>query len=416
MEAFDKAALVLGLAMMLAPLHHSYPRCRVGSGTPAPLTAPAAPAAAAVPAAPAVPAFPWNLTVMVFGGSTSTGGGSSAPENSWTEVFRRALEALTNSSVTIVNRARSGTGADYFAACIPRYLSGPKPDLFLLEFAINGGNVTRLVESIYRHTNAPVALVRQMSCYPASRYASGDPAARGSWPKQREEQRTAAYVYRLHEFDLVNELAPYYGSPCSPDSLPKLFETRIAPGQHLNDLGHRLLGEFVARELVRNWGAINNASRRAAAPAVPKERESCFYADEAGSSAKSIETVFASKGEDWDFVKKVPVGSDYETCWQSTVPGSRLVSVAPVNFDRATMFFEFSNTPPKLRVSCGPNAATGKNVTLAEVTVTLGMNGTMVKAVGLNGQCRGQRLTVEALDAAPDRLARVCGISMFASG
>ncbi|GBF96237.1 hypothetical protein Rsub_08782 [Raphidocelis subcapitata] len=412
MGRFDKAALVLGLAMLLAPLHPSYPRCRVRSGKPAPLTAPPA---AAAPAAPAVPAFPRDFTVMVLGGSTSTGRGTSAPENRWTEVFRRVFEAATGSSVTLINMARGGTKADYFAACFPRYLGGAKPDLFLLEFAINGGNVTRLVESIYRHTDVPVALVRQMSCFPASRYASGAPTARESRPKQREQQRTAGYVYRLHEFDLVNELVPYYGSPCSGESLPKLFDLNVAPGQHLNDLGQWLLGEFVARELVRNWGNINSASRRAAAPSVPKELESCFYADEVGSSANSIESVFAPEGEGWAFVEKVPGRTD-KTCWQSAVPGSRLVSVAPLDFDRATMYLEFSHRPAKLRVSCGPNATTGKSETLSKITADLGMNGTIVKSASLNGQCHGQRLTVEVLDAAPDRLARVCGISMFVSG
>ncbi|GBF96235.1 hypothetical protein Rsub_08780 [Raphidocelis subcapitata] len=411
--SFGMAALLLGLALLLlAPLHRHYPRCRVASVA---ATAPAAPAAPAEPAAPAAPAIPRNLTIAIFGGSTTACGGASSRDNCWTYVFGRALEALTNSSVTLINRARGGTEADYFSSCFPRYLSGPKPDLFLLEFAINGGNVTRLVESIYRHTDIPVALVRQMACFPASRYAAGDPTARVSWPEQREEQRTAGYVYRLHEFDLVNELVPYYGSPCSRESLPKLFETRIAPGQHLGDLGHRLLGEFVARELVRNWGAINNASRRAGAPAGSTERESCFYADEGGSSANSIETAFAPEGEGWAFVEKVPGRKD-KICWQSAVPGSRLVSVAPVNFDRSTMYLEYSNRPAKLRVSCGPNAAPGGSETFSEITALHGMNGTMVKSASLNGQCHGQRLTVEALDAAPDRLARVCGISMFASG
>jgi hypothetical protein len=193
-----------------------------------------------------------------------------------------------------------------------------------------------------RNSNAPIVLVRQMACYPASKYENGSLDARVSWPEQREDQRTAAYVYRLHEFDFVNAVVPEYGSPCSPYALPKLFQTNEAPGQHLGDLGARLLGEYVASELVRNWDAVFDPARRASTPQPPAYKEKCFYADEAGAScaageACSIDGAFAPQGEGWAYKAKTGGRRD-KICWQADVPGVALTTVDPVDFVEVVIY------------------------------------------------------------------------------
>ncbi|GBF89635.1 hypothetical protein Rsub_02353 [Raphidocelis subcapitata] len=414
-------ALLLGLSILVLPLSPLYPACNSQQIYVPAVTTPAAAGAAAPAAAPATAwlgapsrAIPPNVTVMVFGGSTTFGRGVSDPDKKWVEEFKRAFERLTGSNVTLVNRGRGGTMADYFASCFSRYLNGqPTPTVFLLEFAINGGNVTRLVESMLRSSDAPVVLVRQMACYPAIRYSSAtDLDARVSWPEQREEQRTAAYVYRLHEFDFVSHVVPEYGSPCSADSLPKLFEVHEAPGQHLGDLGQHLLGEFVASELVRNWDAVFDPTRRAATPQPPAFKETCFYADESGNScagegaACSIENAFAPDGEGWAFVAKA-AGRKDKICWQADKSGVRLTTVDPVEFFEATIYADFTDqNPSTMELFCGDQL-------LKEIQLKHGMRGSMVKAVTLPAACSGQKLTIVAKEAAPDKLLRVCGISMF---
>jgi hypothetical protein len=59
-----------------------------------------------------------------------------------------------------------------------------------------------------------------------------------------------------------------------------------------------------------------------------------------------------------------------------------------------------------MQVFCGDDL-------MGEVRLKHGMHGSMVNSVHLAVPCSGQRLSVLGTDAAPDRLLRVCGISMF---
>lgn len=362
-------------------------------------TAPAmvAPLGSACHHAPPAPRFP-TYSIAVFGGSTSTGEGASDPANSWPEVMRRGVAAATGATVTVHNFARGATGADYFATCFQRYADRPY-DVVLLEYAINGGNVTRLVDEIRSQMATTVFLVKQLSC----KSSAGGPAAPLSLLRFGEGQQTAAYLRRLIEFDFAHNLTAAFGSPCSADSMEQLFD---AGHHHLGDLGHRLLGVYVADQLTTHY--FSNPTHFKGALTGAQAPETCFFGDAVATECDrgrcSIADSFGGAG--WEFRAERSDRED-KVCWQSTVNGAVLESTRPWSFTRLVVFAEKSeNKTGRLEVGCGGR--------------TLGAFDTRRKQFSLvemlpemAGACEGERLRFKNVHSSGGRtMARVCGVVM----
>jgi hypothetical protein len=176
---FILACMIVAAVVVVAPSQHSLPKATGSEGTcqcdhyaedDATTTAGLLQAVQQDTAAQHRPRDYKPLHVAVFGGSTSAGAGKPKTdyENIWHTVFSSRFEELTGRRVEVSNFARGGTGADFFSTCFERFAGGPKKfDLVLLDFSINGGNVSALVEQIYAEMgpSTRVVLVTQMSCF-----------------------------------------------------------------------------------------------------------------------------------------------------------------------------------------------------------------------------------------------------------
>jgi hypothetical protein len=363
-------------------------------------TAPAmvAPYGPACRLAPSTPRFP-DYSIAVFGGSTSTGEGASDSSSSWPEVLRRAVAEQTGADVSVHNFARGATGADYFATCFQRYVDRPY-DVVLLEYSINGGNVTRLVDQIRTQMNTTIFLVKQLSC----KSSTGGPAAPLSLLRFGEGQQTAAYLHRLIEFDFSHNLTANFGSPCSADSMEQLFD----PGHHhLGDLGHGLLGAFVADNLMTHYFANSDHFKgKLTETEVP---ETCFFGDAVETACDrgqcSIATEFS--GDGWEF-RAEKVDREDKVCWQTSENGAVLESTRPWSFQRLAVFAEKSfNKTGRLEVACGDRVLASFSTRRPAYSLVEMLTPEIEK------ECKGQRLRFKNVHAPGGRfMSRVCGVVM----
>jgi acyl-CoA thioesterase-1 len=88
-------------------------------------------------AAPAMAQPGEAVKIVTLGTSLSARGG-------WQEPFSRSLAACLNNDVTVVNLAKSGMTSEWGLAQIDKVI-GERPDIVLVEFAVNDADVTEFM-------------------------------------------------------------------------------------------------------------------------------------------------------------------------------------------------------------------------------------------------------------------------------
>lgn len=88
-------------------------------------------------AAPAMAQPGEAVKIVTLGTSLSARGG-------WQEPLRRSLGACLNSTVTVVNLAKSGMTSEWGLAQIDKVIA-ERPDIVLIEFAVNDADVTEFM-------------------------------------------------------------------------------------------------------------------------------------------------------------------------------------------------------------------------------------------------------------------------------
>lgn len=329
-----------------------------------------------------------QLAVAVFGGSTTVGAGTTdMNELAWPSIFEKRINALVPCNITVRNFARGARTASYFTICFQRFLSLQKdlPDyqIVLLEFAINGGNVTELVETVYRYLpNAKVVLVKQLSCIWHDGRRETPPIHAyekpiNAYEYSAKQQQQAALIFNLTELDFINYVTGLQGNPCARENQDILFDARetlnasINPGRHhLGNFGSNLLGDFVADEIGRMWmsdpsrfisdsitkSKLYNSDRAPEASGGDQNARpglTCYFPGLSGPCTRfanserqacSLQDAFVPNG--WTYTNKLTAEmSDFredKVCWVSNKANSTLQSKYKVSFDRIEIFAEFS--------------------------------------------------------------------------
>ncbi len=263
----------------------------------------------------------------------SVGGGTPATpwSRTWWSFVGPALQQHTGREVILHNFARGATGPDFISSCFSRFLTRSY-DYMLLEFGINHGNVTRLVEAIHLSTSTRVVLVTQLSCSEKARTAEQLLLHQPAYMRYH----SAIYQYNLLDLVFENNLTMIYGSPCSDSSVRKIFKH---DHHHLSDLGHQLLGSFVADALVSQHGQLQPNELLEIEQAV---NETCFTADGGnllGQPQTSIRDHFEGVG--WNYTSDSFDRPD-KTCWISRSVGSVLKSLQTLSFTAIEVFHERS--------------------------------------------------------------------------
>jgi hypothetical protein len=277
--------------------------------------------------------------------------------------------------------------------------------------------------------------VKQLTCY------GGDGAldARPSWPTAYTPQQTAAFLYKLKELDFVNNLMPSFGSPCSNASIEVLFNRTDSDGQHhLSDVGHKLLGSFVADQISHDY--VAGTIGLEAWPVTPKHTNSrldvCYHADPTAPTHRtsfqqqetsceekvcSIEKEF--RGDGWAFESEV-VNRPDKICWISTLNNTRLTSRAPMSFQYLDLIMLLSpsssaNIGPARKgdtgivlILCGEEVLRAVNATWANPEMGL----SHVEVERIDVQCMNSTLSFVNIFAGVGRVkSKICGVVTYMS-
>jgi hypothetical protein len=96
-----------------------------------------------------------HITVLAFGGSSTTGADLDRLDEIFAAVFGRALGDVLSVPVVVLNAAVGGTGSDYYAVCASQHLSS-NVDVVLTENAVNDG-ITLVGDKL-----EPTAIMQQL--------------------------------------------------------------------------------------------------------------------------------------------------------------------------------------------------------------------------------------------------------------
>jgi hypothetical protein len=96
-----------------------------------------------------------HITVLAFGGSSTTGADLDRLDEIFAAVFGRALGDVLGVPVVVLNAAVGGTGSDYYAVCASQHLSS-NVDVVLTENAVNDG-ITLVGDKL-----EPTAIMQQL--------------------------------------------------------------------------------------------------------------------------------------------------------------------------------------------------------------------------------------------------------------
>jgi hypothetical protein len=367
-----------------------------------------------------------GLQVAVFGGSTSTGSGTAKPSKmAWPVVFGHELENKINMKVKVDNFAKGARTANYFSTCFNRFLQGPLYDIILLEFAINGGDVTALVDEISHYSpQSKIVLVKQLSCRSHSGSIDLHPI-QGGYVNTAWAQTKAALQRALVELDFVNYLTGIYGNPCSSENQNILFDEReklnptVNPGRHhLGLFGSQLLGQFVAKQVYdlmvehrldnprnQSIGALKGQNLGQNI----EESISCMFAGLLNTCSPNQKTcaihdAFTSIG--WIFNDTIERNSrniprEDKVCWITNTTNSTLTLKWNVSFSTISIFIEFSNRyDGQIGIFCNHRM-------IQAIDLFWGGPFTLVEIKRVFGNCTNETLVIKNLSA---HTAKICGI------
>ena len=365
-----------------------------------------------------------ELVVAVLGGSTSTGYGTRVPSKmAWPVIFGEALQRRINRTVRVHNFALSARTADYFSTCFSRFLQDGPFDIFLLEFAINGGNVTNLVDEILvQSPNSKIILVKQLSCRPHNGSIHIPPIL-SLYVNSALMQTTAAWERALVELDFVNYLTSIYGNPCLRKNQDLLFDDReelfeYAPGRHhLGDFGSRLLGQFVADRVgqllteEKHTSQFFNTSHEISEMILklPHGTQSCLFAGlqrrciPNTNGTCSIRDGFTSNG--WMFDSSLgrtdTIQREDKVCWITDRINATLRLPWKVSFNAITIFAEFSKfSYGQIGIFCGTRL-------IQHVDLHWPNPWTLIERKVVHGNCTNEILVIQNHK---NQAAKICGI------
>ena len=244
------------------------------------------------------------IVIGVIGGSITQGGAATSPEKSYARVLVDGWKRLfPKTKVTLVNAGIGATGSEYGAMRVRRDLLVHKPDLVIIEYAVND-NPTRECTETYE------GVVRQILNAPES------PALVLLFMTRLEDssQETEARVgdhYSLPMVSFRNAILPAIkGGDLKWNEL-------FADGVHPNDAGHFLVGDLLNKFFEKAYRVYKTGKSSAlpvkvCGPLISDRYEHTLLLDRADLNPVMV------KG--WTFMS-----SDRTNLrWESSQPGSAI--------------------------------------------------------------------------------------------
>lgn len=246
------------------------------------------------------------VTVGVIGGSITAGAAASTPEKCWgaltADWWRRSFP---QSKVTFVNAGIGATCSDLGAHRVGRHLLDKKPEVVIVEYAVNDG-INPLTEETLE------GLLRQIMTS-ASQPAVALFFTLDKGGKNRQEEH--------------GRVGRHYGLPMVSlrDALwPEVQEGRLAwtdfeaDEVHPNDLGHSYSAQLLSALFERIKGDLPDDTKLSAIPPLPVPLVSDLFEHTVLCTA---DTLVPTHNEGWE---KGPDDSLFGAGWKTDRPGSLL--------------------------------------------------------------------------------------------
>ena len=240
-----------------------------------------------------------TVTVAVIGGSITAGAKASRPENRYGDrVAAWWRAAFPTAHVGFVNAGIGATGSNFGALRARRDLLDRRPDVVVVEYAVNDGNTREAAETLE-------GLVRQILAEP--------------------QQPAALLLFTMHQGggnaqEWHSRVGAHYGLPMVSfrDALwPEIAAGRLAWAQveaddvHPNDLGHELAARYIT-DLLSGVAAAPAAGSAPAIAPLPAPLYSDTFARTALLEAPELKPV-SNQGWTLDAAAKA---------WKADQPGS----------------------------------------------------------------------------------------------
>lgn len=201
-----------------------------------------------------------SLRIAAIGGSITQGAGATQKENRWGEKFAAGWRrAFPNCKIEFINAGIGATGSDIGAFRVQRDVIAHKPDVVVVEFAVNDGpgkNWAESYEGVIRQLlNAP----GQIAVIQLAMVASAGNNSQEWQQKVAEHYRIPFVSYRdALYFPYVKE-GTIKWSDISPDTV------------HPNDAGHAYAAALLNWTIEKHYRQFkNNASQKIVTSAMPQ--------------------------------------------------------------------------------------------------------------------------------------------------
>lgn len=207
------------------------------------------------------------ITFAVLGGSITEGGNASSPEYRWANlVYEWWKKAFPQAKIAFVNAGIGATGSNYGVFRLDRDLLRHKPDVLVIEFAVNDGDggegtmeaMEGIVRRVMKQSNQPAVL----QLFTMTNQGTNT-----------QEEKT--------------KIGRHYGLPMASyrDALwPEVKDGRLAftditaDSIHPNDRGHRYAADFVIALLEKARATLPADDKKLSAVApLPKPLVSDYY-------------------------------------------------------------------------------------------------------------------------------------------
>lgn len=258
-----------------------------------------------------------ELTVGVFGGSITQGAACDELECCYHGILLQFLQSrFPQSRFTLVNAGIGATASNYGALRVERDLLSRRPDLVILEFAVNDFDTIR-----YAHTYEGVVrqILKRPTCALLLLFMMHNTT--------HNAQRFQSMIGRHYGLPMVS-----YRDALTPDlATGKILWEELSPDSvHPRSAAHTFAGKLLVG-LLEQILSLPDHNAPTPPPPLPAplfsaDYESCFLAER--------ETLVPRQFAGWE---RIPADKTHAGCWFSQSPGSSLV----VEFKGVNLMFSY---------------------------------------------------------------------------
>ncbi len=199
-----------------------------------------------------------KIVVSTIGGSITEGAGATKPENRWANLSAQWwINKFPNTEVQFVNAGIGATGSNIGAHRAAQDLLRFKPDLVIVEFAVNDANTEFAAETLEGLTRQ---ILKQPN-NPAVMYIFTTNTIGGN---AQEWHSKVGYHYKLPMISERDAVYPEFQSGAIK------WEDIMPDGIHPNDIGHKYMADFIYNLLDKVYDSLPDNNKLKPIKRIPK--------------------------------------------------------------------------------------------------------------------------------------------------